>query len=204
MIRIFDYIGVQDFLAEAKMGEINSIDEARKFHEEYLEWVDDVSSFEEIAELYKGDMDKIKFSLKCNYIDSFLYDPRSMEEEMDGDIEDELRNEGLIGEDEEDHFEPELRVLWTCWLDEENEMEPERRQEWQALFTDIKANFRRKALWDLFKDRVTGEKSEKAIKEHRCPICGNKIFLPAISRVDNDTEICSECGQLEAAVVFGF
>lgn len=31
-----------------------------------------------------------------------------------------------------------------------------------------------------------------------CPICGQKIDYPAISRSDNKTEICSDCGVREA------
>ena len=38
----------------------------------------------------------------------------------------------------------------------------------------------------------------------RCPECG-KVFTerPAISRVDNKTEICSECGYRQAMVSIG-
>lgn len=32
-----------------------------------------------------------------------------------------------------------------------------------------------------------------------CPKCGKEIIgYPALSRVDNKTEICSKCGQIEA------
>lgn len=33
----------------------------------------------------------------------------------------------------------------------------------------------------------------------KCPVCGNVYYvMGAISRVDNKTEICPECGQAEA------
>lgn len=36
-------------------------------------------------------------------------------------------------------------------------------------------------------------------KSKKCPICHKKIVgYPAISRKDNETEICSECGIVEA------
>ena len=31
-----------------------------------------------------------------------------------------------------------------------------------------------------------------------CPICGQEINYPALSRRDNKTEICSNCGVIEA------
>lgn len=34
--------------------------------------------------------------------------------------------------------------------------------------------------------------------EMECPICGNYRYLNALSRRDNDTEICDECAQEEA------
>ena len=212
MYRLFDYVGVQDYLADAMMGEISNLSEAKKFYDECLGWIDDAKSFEEITEIYKGDIDKIKFSLKCHYIDNFLYDPRSMEEEIDGDtdIKDDLLDKGLIGEDEEEHYEPELRVLWTSWLDKECEMEPEEREEYQELFTDIKKNFRRVAYVKYIQDKIRDYKdqiSEKPNKrrKHICPICGGDTGgFPAISRVDNETEICSSCGMMEAQLQFGF
>ena len=37
----------------------------------------------------------------------------------------------------------------------------------------------------------------------KCPICGNPIGnYPALSRKDNKTEICSDCGQQEAIDAF--
>lgn len=36
-----------------------------------------------------------------------------------------------------------------------------------------------------------------------CPLCGDAIGkYPAISRADNKTEICSQCGMQEALAVF--
>jgi len=43
------------------------------------------------------------------------------------------------------------------------------------------------------------------IEKHMCPKCGKTYAgFPAISRVDNKTEICSRCGQMEALQQFGF
>ena len=33
--------------------------------------------------------------------------------------------------------------------------------------------------------------------DEECPICGQRLGLPALSRFDNKTEVCSECGQIE-------
>ncbi len=36
-------------------------------------------------------------------------------------------------------------------------------------------------------------------KNDICPLCNNKIEgYPALSRIDNETKICSDCGRLEA------
>ena len=36
-----------------------------------------------------------------------------------------------------------------------------------------------------------------------CPRCGKPIYgYPAISRLDNETEICSDCGTIEALADF--
>lgn len=47
------------------------------------------------------------------------------------------------------------------------------------------------------------------IKKHNkdnkkiCPKCGAVItFYPAISRIDNKTEICSDCGVCEAITIY--
>ena len=40
-------------------------------------------------------------------------------------------------------------------------------------------------------------------KNKKCPICKNKIMgVPALSRKDNKTEICSRCGRIEAIEEF--
>ncbi len=40
-------------------------------------------------------------------------------------------------------------------------------------------------------------------KPRKCPKCGKKYYgYPALSREDNKTGICSECGVLEALQVF--
>lgn len=45
--------------------------------------------------------------------------------------------------------------------------------------------------------------TENSDKETKCPICGNPIGkYPAISREDNKTKICSNCGTLEALAAF--
>lgn len=36
-----------------------------------------------------------------------------------------------------------------------------------------------------------------------CPMCGNVyVGYPALSRIDNKTEICPDCGQMEAFMDF--
>lgn len=41
------------------------------------------------------------------------------------------------------------------------------------------------------------------MQEHKCPKCGKAYTgYPAISRKDNKTEICSNCGQEEAMEAF--
>lgn len=45
--------------------------------------------------------------------------------------------------------------------------------------------------------------TENSVKDKVCPICNKKIGrYPAISRKDNKTEICSNCGMMEALEVF--
>lgn len=45
--------------------------------------------------------------------------------------------------------------------------------------------------------------TENSDKETKCPICGNPLGkYPAISRDDNKTKICSNCGTLEALAAF--
>jgi hypothetical protein len=40
-------------------------------------------------------------------------------------------------------------------------------------------------------------------KPKPCPRCGQPIYtFPALSRVDNRTEICSDCGTTEALIAF--
>ena len=51
--------------------------------------------------------------------------------------------------------------------------------------------------------RVVLKKGEQMSKENKCPKCDNvfkgiDITCPAISRRDNKTEICSDCGTAEA------
>lgn len=33
--------------------------------------------------------------------------------------------------------------------------------------------------------------------DKECPVCGQRLGFPALSRFDNEREICSECGQIE-------
>lgn len=45
--------------------------------------------------------------------------------------------------------------------------------------------------------------TENSNKKKQCPICGNPLGkYPAISREDNKTKICSNCGTLEALAAF--
>lgn len=45
--------------------------------------------------------------------------------------------------------------------------------------------------------------TENSDKETKCPICGESLGkYPAISREDNKTKICSNCGTLEALAAF--
>lgn len=45
--------------------------------------------------------------------------------------------------------------------------------------------------------------TENSVKRKKCPICGNPLGkYPAISREDNETKICSNCGTLEALAAF--
>ena len=45
-------------------------------------------------------------------------------------------------------------------------------------------------------DPETGEE-RKPGSDEPCPICGERLGFPAISRFDNETEICSYCGESE-------
>ncbi len=50
---------------------------------------------------------------------------------------------------------------------------------------------------DLLHESVT----RKIFEVQRCPKCGKEFTeYPALSRVDNETEICPECGVMEALV----
>ena len=41
------------------------------------------------------------------------------------------------------------------------------------------------------------------VKNAICPVCGKKYSgYPALSRVDNKTEICGECGRWEAMAAY--
>jgi predicted RNA-binding Zn-ribbon protein involved in translation (DUF1610 family) len=50
-------------------------------------------------------------------------------------------------------------------------------------------------------ESITPRKILVPIKElgsnKECPICGQRLGFPALSRFDNETEVCSECGQIE-------
>ena len=45
-------------------------------------------------------------------------------------------------------------------------------------------------------DPKTGEE-RKPGSDEPCPICGERLGFPAISRFDNETKICSYCGESE-------
>ena len=52
---------------------------------------------------------------------------------------------------------------------------------------------------DLLHESVT----RKIFKIQRCPKCGKEFTeYPALSRVDNETEICPECGVVEAIMSY--
>ncbi len=47
--------------------------------------------------------------------------------------------------------------------------------------------------------KISKNKPKVAQKRHKCPKCGAYYTgYPALSRVDNETEICPECGAEEA------
>ena len=47
--------------------------------------------------------------------------------------------------------------------------------------------------------RVVLKKGEQMSKENKCPRCNGVMEeYPALSRRDNETDICSDCGMLEA------
>ena len=50
-------------------------------------------------------------------------------------------------------------------------------------------------------ESITPRKILVPIKElgsnKECPVCGQRLGFPALSRFDNETEVCSECGQIE-------
>ena len=53
---------------------------------------------------------------------------------------------------------------------------------------------------DLLHESVT----RKILEIQRCPKCGKEFTeYPALSREDNETEICPECGVAEAIKAFG-
>lgn len=50
---------------------------------------------------------------------------------------------------------------------------------------------------------VVYDPKEEEKEKKACPICGSIItFYPAISRIDNKTEICSDCGVCEAITIY--
>ena len=47
--------------------------------------------------------------------------------------------------------------------------------------------------------RVVLKKGERMSKQNKCPRCDSVMEeYPALSRRDNETDICSDCGMLEA------
>ncbi len=52
-------------------------------------------------------------------------------------------------------------------------------------------------------DLLHGSVACKILEIQRCPKCSKEFTeYPALSRVDNETEICSECGVKEAVMLF--
>lgn len=56
----------------------------------------------------------------------------------------------------------------------------------------------------MLKDGKLSHSGVKVVQSARkCPKCGKKYYdYPALSREDNKTEICSECGIREALATF--
>ena len=53
-------------------------------------------------------------------------------------------------------------------------------------------------------DKLCCSRPKSAQAPRKCPKCGkNYCGYPALSREDNKTEICPECGVVEALRVFG-
>ena len=51
---------------------------------------------------------------------------------------------------------------------------------------------------NLNHEEIAERKLEKdGGSDEECPICGQRLGFPALSRFDNETEICSECGHIE-------
>jgi len=46
-------------------------------------------------------------------------------------------------------------------------------------------------------DQHEGVEERKPGSDEPCPICGERLGFPALSRFDNETEICSYCGESE-------
>ena len=46
-------------------------------------------------------------------------------------------------------------------------------------------------------DQLEGVEERKPGSDEPCPICGERLGFPAISRFDNETKICSYCGESE-------
>lgn len=206
--RIMDYIGVQDYLADAMLGEINSLSEAKRLFQEYLIYCPEIMDWNEIVRIYNGDIKKIAFSIKCHFIDNYLYSPEDMLVEIYDDRKDYLLKEGLIiEEDDENYYEDMLVSQWTYLLEEEClGLSPDKIRSEQELFADIRDNYRGMAILNKEQDDFTkkfhrfetirAEKYGKTVKEQRCPRCRNLIVgCPDISIFDNETEICSRCGQ---------
>ena len=52
-------------------------------------------------------------------------------------------------------------------------------------------------------NKILTNTSKAAQKRHKCPKCGKYyVGYPALSRKDNKTKICPECGLKEAIVLF--
>ena len=51
--------------------------------------------------------------------------------------------------------------------------------------------------------KLSTNDSKAVQKRHKCPRCGKYyVEYPALSREDNKTNICPECGIMEAITVF--
>ena len=78
----------------------------------------------------------------------------------------------------------------------------EPRQQYSSFLMDAKRYDDLDILRDDL-DLIHESLTRKILEIQRCPKCGKEFTeYPALSREDNDTEICPECGVKEALTIF--